>query len=185
MEMMGLVIIVVLITTIFLFVLRFSIDTEPESQRKDFIYSELAANTLSAMLKMDSRCDKLSMTELFQECGRDPASVDMDTLCEGADSCDVINLCDHGMEICGSDGVCLKTACNAANETVNALLEDTLYTRGNSYRFFVKSTFPPGSDFMLLTQTFPGDDCDKERKAKIYPIPLHPGTMFLTLQICG
>ncbi|NOZ80662.1 MAG: hypothetical protein GXP63_03220 [DPANN group archaeon] len=166
MEMMGLVIIVILITMIFLFVVKFDISKEPATQRKDFIHSELAANTLNAILKMDSRCDKLSMTELFQDCGRGAPMVGKTKV-----------QCDNT----GSP----QDSCLAINSTVLAILNQTLFMQQISYNFTVKSTTEPDQNYLTLSQVHRGDSCSKSRKTEVYPIPLDPKTMFVRLEICS
>jgi len=88
-EIMGLAIVVVLISLIFLFVLSFNIAKEPNSNKNDFTQSQIAANTINSLLLTSTTCQGLDMTELIQDC----ASLS-DVDCIGndgiADSCDFV-----------------------------------------------------------------------------------------------
>ena len=67
-EIVGLVIIVLLITIGFLFVVKFVIMKEEPDTKKSFVHSELASNTLNVLLKTTTDCEGSDVTELFQDC---------------------------------------------------------------------------------------------------------------------
>ncbi|PIN78573.1 hypothetical protein COV14_02925 [Candidatus Woesearchaeota archaeon CG10_big_fil_rev_8_21_14_0_10_33_12] len=86
-EIVGLVIIVLLITIGFLFVVKFVIMKEEPDTKKSFVYSELASNTLNVLLKTTTDCEGSDVTELFQDC----AALHPRIFCGGVNSCDKVN----------------------------------------------------------------------------------------------
>ena len=68
MEIMGLVIIIILISLAILFVLQFVILKEPSDTKKTYMQTQLAANTLNAMLKTTTNCKSQDITQLLQDC---------------------------------------------------------------------------------------------------------------------
>lgn len=67
-EIMGLVIIVILISLGMLFLLRFVVFKPVGEERAAFTRSQLATNTLAALVKTETDCQGLDMTELVQDC---------------------------------------------------------------------------------------------------------------------
>ena len=86
-EIVGLVIIVLLITIGFLFVVKFVIMKEKPDTKKSFVHSELASNTLNVLLKTTTTCERCDVTELFQDC----AAIRPKIYCDGINSCDKVN----------------------------------------------------------------------------------------------
>ena len=70
-EIMGLAIIVILITLVMIFVIRFAVLNKPEDFKGSYTQTELASNMVNTFLKSTSRnCNGLSMTELLQDCAQ-------------------------------------------------------------------------------------------------------------------
>lgn len=88
-EMMGLVIVVILITLAMLFVVSFIVLRKPSTLKKQYTQSEIAANTLYALLETTTPCSDYdySVRSLFEDCALyDPGSVS----CDGMLSCEYI-----------------------------------------------------------------------------------------------
>lgn len=83
-EIMGLVIVVILITLALLFVLSFIVLRKPTTLKKQYTQSEIAANTLNALLETTTPCNKQKVRELLQDCAANaPGTI----YCEGLYSC--------------------------------------------------------------------------------------------------
>ena len=88
-EMMGLVIVVILITLAMLFVVSFIVLRKPSTLKKQYTQSELAANTLYALLETTTPCKDYDYTvrALFEDCALyNPGSVS----CDGILSCEYV-----------------------------------------------------------------------------------------------
>ena len=69
MEVIGLAVVVILVTFIMLFVVRFVVLQKPQEFKKEFGQIQLATNTIDTILKTTAAdCHGLSFTELFQDC---------------------------------------------------------------------------------------------------------------------
>jgi hypothetical protein len=67
-EMMGIVVVVILITLALLFVLSFIVLRKPSTLKKQYTQSEIAANTLNALLETTTPCNRQRVRELLQDC---------------------------------------------------------------------------------------------------------------------
>jgi len=84
-EIIGLVMIVVLISLVFLFVIRFNALKEEDSQRLDFINKKLASSTLDVLLDTNTECNDAKIKELLKDCyENNPGSI----ICNYEYSCD-------------------------------------------------------------------------------------------------
>lgn len=72
-EIIGLVIVIILIILGISFATRFI--SGPTDYKKQFTQTEIASNTLNALLKTTSNCNELSMTELLQACAENPGLI--------------------------------------------------------------------------------------------------------------
>jgi len=86
-EMMGLVIVVILITLALLFVISFVVLRKPSTIRKQYTQSEIAANTLNALLETTTPCNKQKIRELLDDCASNPPGT---IYCSGLYSCDYV-----------------------------------------------------------------------------------------------
>jgi len=111
-EVLGLTIVIILITLGILFVIKFVILKEPPELRKSYTRTEIASNTLNAILRTDTPCRSKSITELYQDCAAAYPSGSID---------------------CGG-GV---TSCKYANDTVKLILDGTLKEWGIEHEFVV------------------------------------------------
>ena len=151
-ETMGLAIIVVLVSVIMLFAIKFSVFKEPSETKKDYTHGEIASNLLGAMLKTTvQNCKGYSVTELLQDCGS-KKSID----CEDgfADSCDTVG------------------------NVIQTIFHETLEAWNKDYYFKAVSSLDANP---ILTE---GNNCPGEKRLRVYPIPLNPGTLVLELSIC-
>ena len=117
-EIVGLVIIVLLITIGFLFVVKFVIMKEEPDTKKSFVHSELASNTLNVLLKTTTDCEGSDVTELFQDC----ASMHPRIECDGVSSCIRVN------------------------ETIELILSETLEKWNKQYEF--EAYIPDSDEFI-------------------------------------
>jgi len=75
---------------------------------------------------------------------------------------------------CGGEKVCVFL-----NNSVEMLLNNSLKEWNYAYNF---TAITSGTNSMKITQLHNGR-CD-EKQSKIFPIPLHPGTLIIQLDIC-
>lgn len=69
MEMMGLVIIVILVTVALLFTIQFIFLKETSSAKKTYVHTQLAANTLNALMETTAvGCKNQKIQQLLQDC---------------------------------------------------------------------------------------------------------------------
>ncbi|MCK4521467.1 MAG: hypothetical protein KAU20_02755 [Nanoarchaeota archaeon] len=78
MEIIGLTIIVILIAIGLLFAVRFIIFKQPESYKKDYVHSQMAANMLNTLLNTNTDCHDVSITELLQDAARIVKNINCD-----------------------------------------------------------------------------------------------------------
>ena len=71
MEIMGLAIVVVLIVMGMLFSIKFVLFKEDKTYRKDYLNTQLAANTLNTLLNTNTNCNGISISELLQDASKD------------------------------------------------------------------------------------------------------------------
>ncbi|MFH1849439.1 MAG: hypothetical protein ABH879_04605 [archaeon] len=155
-ELLGLAVVVLLISVGMLFIVRFSMQTEPSDAKKSFTHSEMASNILSTLLKTNiPDCSKTTVTELFQDCATTPR-----------------------IDCIGPGGASLDS-CAYLEAQLPALFGRTLGSWNKEYEFTAKR-----SDADVIGPIAEGD-CSGEKQSKIFPIPLHPGTLMLRLDICG
>jgi hypothetical protein len=173
MEIMGLVVIILLLSLGMLFTVNYMIKRQPSEAKKDYTESQMAANILSAILKtstpMDESdplyCYKVDFTELLQDCSR-PFPI---IYCEG------IGL----------------SSCDYAQNNIKKMLDDTLGQWNRPYRFKAWRV----NDDKELFEPIVGLECDDnnigpgkkyiQRKTKLSPIPLNPGTLMVQFDICS
>lgn len=173
MEIMGLLVIILLLAIAMLFTVRYMIHREPSEAKKSFTESQMASNIMSAILKTSTPldisdplyCHKVDFTELLQDCATFK-SID----------------CYNGM---GS--------CRYAETYITEMLEKTLAKWNRPYRF---SAWRVGGDELFPPIDTPNRvKCIKEnvgpekeyedRKTKLSPVPLNPGTLMVQFDICS
>lgn len=75
MEIMGLAIIVVLLIVGLMFALRFTLFKAPQTYRKEYIETQLAANMLNTLLNTNTECNDISVGELLSDASKDNPSI--------------------------------------------------------------------------------------------------------------
>ena len=170
MEIMGLAIIVILISVVMLFAIRFVILREPAEYKKEYTQTELASNMLSTLLKTTSDCRGLSFTEIYQDCGNHHDDEDFQFECStDIGSCEYIK---------GKTGI---------------ILDSTLKGWNMGYKFIVRlndDTDPLTYDYggvSSSTMSWEEGGCPGVKKHKIYPIPIDASgsnILYVTLDIC-
>ncbi|MBW2974307.1 hypothetical protein KY366_01185 [Candidatus Woesearchaeota archaeon] len=158
MEIMGLAIIVIIISVIILFTIRFIVLEEPSSYKEEYTQTELASNILSTLLRTTSaNCSGLSLTELYQDCSNSP----------------------YNPQVICTDGL---NSCQCINHTTKHILNQTLGKWHIDYEFTAKTD----SDSLVYAKGDVG--CPGVKKHKVYPIPTDTSgskILFITLDICG
>jgi len=84
MEIMGLAIIAVLLVMGMLFAVRFIIFSDEEAYRENYVDTQLAANTLNALLLTNTDCLGVSIAELLEDASKTNPSIK----CDGKESTD-------------------------------------------------------------------------------------------------
>lgn len=96
-EIMGIAIVMVLIMLGIIFVIRFVILPEDVNIKKSYDQTQMAANFLSSAVKTTTECNKLSVTELIQDCAENYGNnLALYSCPNGMNSCDFLN---YSMEI--------------------------------------------------------------------------------------
>ena len=75
MEIMGLAIVVVLLILGLLFALRFVLFKTPQTYRKEYTETQLAANMLNTLLNTNTECNYISVSELLSDASKDNPSI--------------------------------------------------------------------------------------------------------------
>lgn len=157
MELIGIAIVVVLVSLGMLYVVSFNLSSKQSKLKKTFTHTELASNTISAMLKTKAvQCGDVTITELLQDCVRG-SSIN----CNGTSSCDY------------------------ANKTIGFILNKTLIKYKKAYNLTVSQTnisFLVKNCSEDLT--YKGREWEN-RESSTFPIPLDPGTILVRLDICS
>ncbi|MBR9706308.1 hypothetical protein GOV14_04685 [Candidatus Pacearchaeota archaeon] len=131
MEIMGLAIVIMLLIVGMLFVVRFVITKEPEGYKKEFTQSQLASNMLNTLLKTNTDCPDLTITELLQDCGHNP---------------------DNPAITCSNNG---KKSCQFVEDTAKYIFNQTLDEWNINYHFTVY--FEEDNPIIELGSTCPND----------------------------
>ena len=159
MELMGIAIVVILLSLVLLFVVRFVILRPPAEITQEFSESETAANFLNTLLKTNAPdCSGVKFSTLFQDCTEDYP--DGEILCNSRYSCEHIR------------------------QSLATLFTDTLEKWKINYYFTVYKDPDDPENTMLEDLTF-GTECTGNRKVKIQPLPVPPETIYLALFICS
>lgn len=141
MEIMGIAIVVIIISIVIVFVIRFAILQEPADYKKGFAQSEIATNLVNTMLSTTTDCRGMTFNELFQDCFEEFG--------------------DGGKTDCG---LSIKS-CSFAKEGVELIFLRTLDEWKYEYEFTVtredtEYEIAPDSTCVSI-----------ERRAKTYPLP--------------
>ena len=159
MELMGIAIVVILLSLVLLFVVRFVILSPSAEVQQEFTESETAANFLNTLLKTTSpECSGVKFSTLFQDCAQ--VYPDGEILCNAQYSCEYIR------------------------HTLNDLFINTLEEWNIDYYFIVYNDPDDPENTMLEDLTF-GTECTGNRKVKIQPLPVPPDTIYLALFMCS
>ncbi|MBW2977589.1 hypothetical protein KY331_01970 [Candidatus Woesearchaeota archaeon] len=154
-EMMGLVVVVILITLALLFVLSFIVLRKPSTLKKQYTQSEIAANTLYALLETSTDCTGdikcRNVGGLLANCAENPAT-------EGTCDC--------------PDG---SRSCRYAESVINEILDRTLISWNLDFELTVSQT-----DIHILRGS-----CRGEKRSQSQPIPSSSGVVLTRLDICG
>ncbi|TKJ17384.1 hypothetical protein CEE44_02515 [Candidatus Woesearchaeota archaeon B3_Woes] len=75
MEIMGLAIVVVLLMVGLMFALRFTLFKAPQTYRKEYSETQLAANMLNTLLNTNTECNDISIGELLSDASKDNPSI--------------------------------------------------------------------------------------------------------------
>ena len=141
MEMMGLVVIIILATLAMLFVIQFVVLKEPTEIKKQYTHTQLAANTLNAMLISTTKdCKGQDLTQLLLDCSANHYS-------GGSIQCDTG-----------------QYSCIYSHDTIDGILDQTLVKWNKAFNFTVRM------DGIDVIEPITNGKCVGERQTKIYPI---------------
>jgi len=92
-EIMGLLIIVIMISIIMLFALKYIL-VEPENFKQDYIYTDLSSSMVGALLNIHSDCTEDTLLgKVIIDCSKYPPTGSTDFICNnGMNSCDYANM---------------------------------------------------------------------------------------------
>lgn len=163
-EMMGLAIIVILLSLVLLFVVRFVIMKEPSSYKREYKESELAVNFLNALLESNApECAYTKVSTLFQDCAANYNGGSGGNIpCNFGRSCDYVRV------------------------TLMDLFDKTLgkWNINHTFMMYTDPDDPENSQF-FESETFTGACTGDGWKVKIQPLPLDPpDNVYLALYIC-
>ena len=86
-EILGLAVIVVFIAIGLLFAVKFIINDDSESEREEFVRSELASNLLGSMIDATTSCRNQDISHLLKDCAENnPGKIS----CNGIPSCQYV-----------------------------------------------------------------------------------------------
>ena|SRR3989338_192430 len=158
MEIMGIAIVVIMLSIIILFVVRWSILKKPADYKKEFAQSEIAANFVSTLRSTTTDCKGMNFDELFQDCFE--------------------NIESDGKTDCNGDGT--GHSCTYAQTELNIILSKTLDSWGYKYQFVVTNNV---NDKIKIEKCKDAQgNTIKERKTRT---EYFPGGLEAKLAICG
>lgn len=156
MEIMGLAIIMMLISVGALFYLVFALRPQSADVKKTFVHSELASNTLNAVLKVSTNCKGKSVLNLVIEC-----TSSIQSGCDGASSCD------------------------KAKQVIDASLSKALKPRKLDYEFTSVRAGVQNPLISINSTGGSGIACRAEKETATQPISLIPfGAGLITMSVC-
>jgi hypothetical protein len=158
-EIMGLAMIIILLSLGMLFVVKFVVTRETSTVGKDYTQNKVAANLMNAMLKSSTDCLGTGV--------REPSMTEL-------------------MQDCMTSNqiMCNKTTSRQKlEESLSLIFNSTLHQWRKNYQFNITNTLNP-TKISMQDLNFSAN-CAENKETELYPIPLHPGTMFVRLDICG
>ena len=155
MEIMGIAIVVIILTIIIMFVIRWGALKKPVEYKKEFAQSEIATNLVNTMLSTTTDCKGMTFNDLFQDCDTTKTE------------------CSAG-----------KNTCKYAEEEVPKIFTGTLGVWKYKYEFSVIRNSDPPIDVIIPIDECKDakGNIIKERKTASYPLP---GNLEAKLAICG
>ncbi|MBS3109202.1 hypothetical protein J4227_01610 [Candidatus Woesearchaeota archaeon] len=163
MEILGIAVIVVFLALGIFFIVKFNILNEPESAKKVYTQSELASNTISAMLETTAAdCSNLKLLDIIIDCA-DFYSSDGDIVCNTA----------GGVE---------NRSCSYARHTMDYMLSSTLEYWEKNYVFNV-TTLSGSSVFPVYGRAY--GKCAGEKRHGQFFFQTGTGTMLVQLDVCS
>lgn len=153
-EIMGLAIVVILISLIVLFVVRFIVLREPKDYRKEYTEFDISYSFVNTLMNTNSPdCYDLSFTELFKDCK----------------SARVVN--------CGGD-----SSCDYLEEILPDILNKTLGVQSINYEFIAYRNNDEADT--LIGKIVGGGGCPTYRRAAPQPISVGGQIIQLNLYVC-
>ncbi|MFP4111394.1 MAG: hypothetical protein ACLFPQ_01085 [Candidatus Woesearchaeota archaeon] len=163
-EVFGLLFIVMLISVALVLVIKSELDNRPTEIRQSYQKSELASNTINAIINTRTRdCNDLDIGDLLVDCAKNPDDPRIN--------------CENG-----------ESSCLYASQTINLILEDTLRVWNRKYfiNMSVNGDMIPDLMFASSDQQSVDDLCPmQERKVDRHPLPLYPNTLVIETWICN
>lgn len=163
-EILGLAIVVVLVIIATILVVKFGFG-KPTNARNDFTSSQETSNIINTFLRTSADgCGQVTMTELLQDCAQGTGL-----------------MCNNGEDSCGY-----------VTSAATTILSGTIGAEKKKYEFLACSNFNLKEikcydPIPLVKISNPPDSqpCPGQKKLKIFPIPVNPGTIYVKLEICN
>ncbi len=161
-EIMGLLVIIILLSFIMLFALKFIILKQPAEYKKEFTQTELASNILSTLFRTTSQeCGGLSFAQLYQDCTEN---------------------WNTGSIICNKGTLNETNSCNYTAEKTKTILDETLKKWNIGYEFYAYT-----NQRKIIEIKYKNKACAIGKTQGNYPIQVGAGatTLYTILNICG
>ncbi len=155
-EIMGLAIVVILISLIMLFVVRFVVLKEPKEYRKDYAEFDVSYSFVNTIINTNAPdCFDLSFTELFKDC----------------ESSHIVNC-----------GFSYPDSCDYIEDKVGDILSQTLGMQSLNYEFIAYRN--NNESDTIITPIIGGGGCPTYRKSAPQPISYGGQIILINLYVC-
>ncbi len=170
MEIIGIALVVILVSLGLLFMISFSLQRRESTIKQTYTHTEMASNVINTVLntKVES-CKGMLVAELLSECAR---------MGDGALDCEDASFTPSGGYLWHND------TCTKAEAVIGFVLNSTLKVWQKPHHMYTSGL---DMDFMY-------ENCDKTNleeggwsnvESKTFILPLHPGVLTITLDICS
>jgi len=161
MELLGLAIVIVLIILATIFVARFIVTKDKDSERKSYVDSEQALSTIKALISTNTECNGLTVSEIMSKCFEGNSQV----YCGGT---------------LGS-----PNSCEYAKLQIEAMFAGTFDEWNRDYEFLFYGQDSNSKNEIKLNEGECLGRSRKRREGSTYYLPTNLGTANIELYICS